>query len=160
MTNATQEDSMKRTFLAASLLAVIASTSYGQSMVAKIPFDFQFGKTFMPAGRYEVNLAGSLTTLRSENGKVSATALSLPDERHSASTQPSLEFQRYGNDYFLSKIWTGNQQKDRALYKSQREKELARNARSSKQEEVALEAASKNSSNALQTKNLASQGSR
>ena len=145
---------MKRTFFAAGLFAVIASTSFGQTLAAQIPFDFQLGKTSMPAGKYFVSKSGLVTTVRSETGKVAAMTMTTPASRYSESTEPSLEFQRYGNEYFLTKIWTGDSQNGRALPKGQREKELARNLTSSKTEQVALGTNGKNTAGTLQTKNV------
>jgi hypothetical protein len=133
-----QEESMKRTFFAAGLFAVLASTSFGQQLVARVPFSFQLGKTSMPAGKYLISESGSVTKVQSASGKPTVMTLTRPASRHSESTTPSLEFQRYGHEYFLTNIWTGDSQTGHALPKGEREKELARNLTSAKTEEVAL----------------------
>jgi hypothetical protein len=145
---------MKRTLFATGLFAVIASLSYGQKMVAEIPFNFELGKTSMPAGTYTVEQSGLLTTVRCQAEKISVMTLTEPTERHRVSAQPSLEFQRYGNEYFLSKIWTGDAQEGHALPKSAKERKLARNADVPKLEEVAL------TTDTLQTKNIAPKADR
>lgn len=57
-----------------------------------------------PAGKDLVLESGSLLTVRSETGKSGMMILTLPAEGRSKASRPSLEFQRYGSDYFLTKI--------------------------------------------------------
>ena len=134
---------MKRLFSAAGLFTVLASTtySYGQTSVAQadIPFPFQAGETTMPAGKYIVRESGDLLTVRSETGKSAIMILTLPAEHRSKASHPSLEFQRYGRDYFLTKIWHGGAQDGRALPVSNRQRELARRATFERTEQVALQ---------------------
>jgi len=134
---------MNRLFYAAGLFTVIASTySFGQTVVAQadIPFNFQMGQTSMPAGTYFVSEAGSLLTIRNAAGKPAAMVLTRPAEHRGKSAKPSLEFDRYGNDYFLANIWTAGSYEGRALPKSKREQELARRVNSGQTEDVALQA--------------------
>ena len=137
---------MKRLFSAAGLFTVLASTtySYGQTSVAQadIPFPFQAGETTMPAGKYIVRESGDLLTVRSETGKSGIMILTLPAEHRSKASHPSLEFQRYGRDYFLTKIWHGGAQDGRALPVSNRQRELARRATFERTEQVALQTGS------------------
>jgi hypothetical protein len=138
---------MKRLFFAAGLFMAAASTySYGQmpaytqTAVAQIPFDFQTGDVFMPAGKYIINQKGDLLTVRGEAGKPSAMLLtSVTSTRRPASGPASLTFTRYDNDYFLAKIWSADSREGRAVPKSKREKELARRLTFTKSDDVALQ---------------------
>ncbi len=56
--------------------------------------------------------------------------------RNSRPGEPRLEFTRYGNTYFLSKIW--NVYGGYSVPKSSREKELARGRIPSKTEDITL----------------------
>jgi hypothetical protein len=122
---------MKRLLFTAGLFAALASPyMYAQTAVAvaNVPFEFRMGKTLMPAGKYTVTDSGGVVTVREESGRKSAVQISLPTERSSVNSQPSLEFNRYGSDYFLSTIWTQGSKEGRALPKSQFEKELISHA--------------------------------
>ncbi len=120
---------MKRLFYAAGLFTLVAATyAHGETPVAQanIPFNFQMGSSIMPAGNYVVSESGSIITVRAVTGKPAAMLLTFPASRAAASPNPSLEFNRYGNDYFLAKVWDGSSQNGRGLSKSKREQELRR----------------------------------
>ena len=122
---------MKRLLLTAGLFAALACPYvYAQTStaVANVPFDFRMGKTLMPAGKYVVKDSGGVVTVREERGLKSSVQITLPTERSQVNTQPSLTFNKYGSDYFLSAIWTPNSHEGRALPKSQLEKELISHA--------------------------------
>jgi hypothetical protein len=138
---------MKRLFLAAGLFTAAASIySYGQTpaytqkAVAQIPFDFQTGDVFMPAGKYIISQAGDLVTVRGETGKPSAMLLTraAPSQRASAGAA-SLTFTRYDNDYFLARIWSADSRDGRTVPKGKREKELARRVSFAKSDDVAVQ---------------------
>jgi hypothetical protein len=119
---------MKRFIYAAGLLTLMACPYlYGQRLdaVANVPFDFQLGETLMPAGKYLLHEAGPLLELRGESGKKNVMCLTLPTSRWALSVDPKLEFNRYGDDYFLATVWSPSSHEGFALRKSKREKELA-----------------------------------
>jgi hypothetical protein len=142
-----KEHEMKRLFFAAGLFTAVASTysygqtpAYSQKAVAQIPFDFQTGDVFMPAGKYIVSQKGHLLTVQGEAGKPSAMLFTSPAPAERQTTGPaSLTFTRYENDYFLTKIWSADSREGRAVPKSKREKELARRLTFTKSDEVALQ---------------------
>jgi hypothetical protein len=142
-----KEHQMKRLFFAAGLFAAFASTySYGQTpaytqkAVAQIPFDFQTGDVFMPAGKYIISQVGDLLTVRGEAGKPSAMLLTaVTPTRRPAAGPASLTFTRYDNDYFLARIWSADSREGRAVPKSKREKELARRMTFAKSDDVAVQ---------------------
>jgi hypothetical protein len=120
---------MKRLPLATALFAALAFASlHAQTidMNAKVPFDFRMGETLMPAGEYVIHHAAGLVALRGQNGvHAAAMNLTLPASRKDAPTKGALEFNRYGDSYFLAKIWAPDSRDGRALIRTKREKELA-----------------------------------
>ena len=98
---------------------------------ATIPFDFIVGKTTLPAGQYTVSALGQRGLIvRSEDGKSAVIVLTMGVQAKSANNQPRLEFNRYGNTYFLSKVWSGYDNEGRAIHKSNQEREIALNQKS------------------------------
>jgi len=131
---------MKRLFYAAGLFTVLASTyAYGQTVTAQVPFDFQTGDTYMPAGKYLISESGNVLTVRAASGKHAAMMLTSPASRPNKASTSSLEFKRYRNDYFLSKIWSADSQEGRAVPRSKRQKELDRSLMFQKAGDIALQ---------------------
>jgi hypothetical protein len=96
---------------------------------AEVPFDFRMGQSIMPAGRYVIQASGALLTVREVSGtRKSAVKLTLPASRASVSSQPKLEFHRYGSDYFLAAVWSQDSHEGRALPTTKLEKELISHA--------------------------------
>jgi hypothetical protein len=128
---------MKQRLFALTLLAGLASGSllaqYSPAD-AKIPFDFALGKTFMPKGEYRITQSSNgVLTIRELGGKHSAMTLTTPARAAApADFQKSgkglLVFQRYGDEYFLSKIWSPYARDGLALPQGPRYKELASKA--------------------------------
>jgi hypothetical protein len=116
--------------------AIAAGQCYAQqtSLKGDIPFAFQVGNTTMPAGEYVIQRGlvddGSLQLIRRTDSSASAIAPTIPVDAKGGESEPVLVFHKYGNSYFLSEIWTGEAQ-GRQLFKSEREKELARESRGS-----------------------------
>jgi hypothetical protein len=95
-------------------------------MHAKVPFDFRMGDTLLPAGEYVIHHAGGLLALRGQDGlHAGAMYLTLPAYRKGPPSKGTLEFTRYGDSYFLAKIWAPDSTDGRALIRTKREKELA-----------------------------------
>jgi hypothetical protein len=118
--------------VAALLLSVVAtSVCYAQqtALTVTIPFAFQAGNQTMPAGEYRVESVltgtGQLQRLRQVNGSAVMIVSTMSVEARNGIPNPELVFNRYGQTYFLSQIWTGGDQ-GRQLFKSNREKEIMR----------------------------------
>jgi hypothetical protein len=116
----------------ALLLSVVATgTCYAQQTVltVKIPFAFQAGNHAMPAGEYRVErlLSGTelVQELRQMDGDAVMTVHTVSVESKTGNQNPELVFNRYGQTYFLSQIWTGGAH-GRKLFKSNYEKSIAR----------------------------------
>jgi hypothetical protein len=112
------------------LFVVAASVCYAQqtALAVTIPFAFQAGNQTMPAGEYRVEslLTGTarVQCLRQVNGAAVMIVSTTPVEARNGYSNPELVFNRYGQTYFLSQIWTGGSQ-GHQLFKSDREKEIA-----------------------------------
>jgi hypothetical protein len=119
---------MRRLVIAVTLFAgFVCSHLNAQTadLTAKVPFNFRVGETSMPAGTYSIHQSGGMLTVRQVGGST-IVALTLPASRRSAPSTPVLEFNRYGDTYFLSKIWATQSTEGRALPKGSQEKEIAR----------------------------------
>ena len=115
---------------AISVAAIVFAAAMGLhaqtiSLKANIPFEFSVGATVMPAGEYDVQHANGAVILRgrSENRK-SVIALSQPAVRKAAEQPATLVFNRYGDQYFLAKIWDPYSPTGRVLGPGKHEKEL------------------------------------
>ena len=119
---------MKRFAFAAGLFVSAACFSLqaqSNGLLATIPFEFRIGDTVMPAGQYRVQQASSVLTLRKQDGDPKgAMLLTSPASRKAKSGENSLEFNRYGDVYFLTHVWNASSGDGRALPKSAMEKEL------------------------------------
>jgi hypothetical protein len=135
-----------RVFLyTAALTAMACVSAHAQTLNARatVPFNFRMGETVMPAGEYRVQQSGGLLTLREETGRKAAMHLTSPASRKAVSPKPSLEFKRYGNEFYLEKVWAGLSHEGQALIPGKREKELAARFRKTEAARVVLEAKSK-----------------
>jgi hypothetical protein len=124
----------KQAFIAFTMMSLFVAaaivTAYAQSdarIVANIPFEFAVGDKVMPAGEYTVrHLSYNCLLIRSGD---SSTALVFSTNRTRAATTPNesvLVFNRYADQYFLSKVWTSGNDIGRELGQSRAERELIR----------------------------------
>ena len=133
---------MKRFHLAVGFFAALACSSLQAQteLQAKIPFEFQMGARTFAAGDYKFQYsAGLLTVYQKDSHQTTAMALMLPVSRAKPPETGLIEFRRYGDDYFLSKIWTPWSPDGGALPKTSREKELARRTPPVRTEAIVLQ---------------------
>ncbi len=125
--------------------AMVCSSVHAQTLEvrANVPFSFRMGEVVMPAGNYRIHEAQGLLTLAEERGKKAATRLTTPTSRKAVSSAPSLEFRRYGNEFYLEKVWAGLSRDGQAVIPGKYEKELAARFRNAETGRVVLEAKSK-----------------
>jgi hypothetical protein len=123
---------MKR-FLMAGLLAGVLSTGLlaqapTTDVRATVPFNFWLAGKLMPAGDYSVAHGASGLIVVRQDGGAKETALFLASQisRPLRDTDGKLEFNRYGDTYFLSKIWLPYNSQGSGVRTSAREKEVAR----------------------------------
>ena len=76
-------------------------------LVANIPFTFQIGPTRMPAGTYVVHQNDGVLTVRQPGASGRTISLmTMPVPRADANQTGLLEFNRYGDTYFLESVWS------------------------------------------------------
>lgn len=124
---------MKRQLLAAGMFAALSYASLlagDATLWADIPFDFVISQTALPAGQYTIAISNGMLVMSTVDGKHTAVTLTSPiatsgfgrEEKHKG----HLRFRQYGNESFLSGVWTGNGPEGYTVPESARQKELAR----------------------------------
>ena len=96
--------------LAAGVKSANGQTS-SHTVTATIPFDFIVGEKRLPAGKYIVTSAtsdGLGLRIQNRTEKPSAFRLSNPVAEKSQKHSPRMVFHRYGQEYFLAQIWSGD----------------------------------------------------
>lgn len=92
------------------LLALLAATSaFGQErMTLYIPFEFSAGTTVMPVGQYKVTQSSELGLVKLEcyDRKVALRLASHPVSSKTARNESKLVFQKWGDSYFLTTVWS------------------------------------------------------
>jgi hypothetical protein len=115
--------------LSIGIALAAASAVYAQNkvMTANVPFGFYMGSSPMAEGSYRVDELshGGVVSLRSIASAKSLTTYNIAGKK--VSEPARLVFHRYGDDYFLAEIWTGDTTAGLGLIPSPREKELAHN---------------------------------
>jgi hypothetical protein len=103
---------MKRrtlSIMAGVALAVAASLpAYAQSdqVKAHVPFAFSVSNSSMPAGDYTLlRLSQSSWIVRNDNVRNAIVTAARPDGTNSDETVAKLVFTKYGEHYFLSRVW-------------------------------------------------------
>jgi hypothetical protein len=123
----------KRALVMAALMALtaMASTRVAQAqelLVVNIPFDFLAGNRKLPAGEYSIKVAGperTLLLLDRQDAAASAFMNTNSVAKTEMQTESKMIFNRYGDRYFLSEVWTAGNSRGRRLLKSARENEMA-----------------------------------
>jgi hypothetical protein len=114
------------------LALVTAWPSLAQSVTtlakAEIPFDFVVGQKTLPAGQYEI-CPGNKTNkdilwIKKADSRATANVVTFGRNIKRQQAGPYLVFNRYGNQYFLSQVWTEFDQVGRQAAKSAQEKEM------------------------------------
>jgi Tfp pilus assembly protein PilW len=125
-------------------LTAMASTRVAQAqelLVVNIPFDFVAGNMTLPAGEYSIKVSAPERTLLLIERKDAAASTFLNTNSVATTeiqTESKLIFNRYGDRYFLSQVWTEGNSRGRQLLKSAREKEMAQIAKIETQGQVTL----------------------
>ena len=78
-------------------------------VIANIPFSFQIGSSYLPAGTYRVQMRGEdMLLIKGESG--SAVMLVVWESGNQPSSNSAIVFHHYGNQYFLREVRAeGNQ---------------------------------------------------
>jgi hypothetical protein len=79
------------------------------AVVANIPFAFQIGSSYLPAGTYRVQMQGNdFLSIKGESG--AAVMLVMWESANKPSSDSAIVFHHYGDQYFLREVRTsGNQ---------------------------------------------------
>ena len=117
---------MRATFGILATLSLAATSLVAQSkplIKVNVPFNFVAGAKTLPAGEYRVQADGpSVVWIRSADYKTTLNLIANSAENEQMNGVAALRFNRYGDRYFLSEIWTGSDV-GRQLPKSRAEKE-------------------------------------
>ena len=125
---------MKRLILATGLFAAIACSglqAQTMNVRASIPFDFRVGTNVLPSGEYFIHYrTDGVLSVAAAQGKHAVQIVTIGGDHPDTPTAGGgiLQFVRYGEDYYLAKVWTSDSNVARALPKSWRETELAKHA--------------------------------
>jgi hypothetical protein len=116
--------------LGVALFATTLAAPFAVKIRAEIPFDFMVGKKRLPKGEYlieSINESGTLTIRHAKKGK----AVTFNTIRHKPTDSPKskLVFNRYGDQYFLARIWDPSTETILKLNKSSAEKRIAKLAK-------------------------------
>lgn len=109
--------------------AVVANAQTARLVISNVPFDFVVGDQTMAAGEYRLTPASAISStliIRSDDTKSSAMRLTNSINPSPEKKNARLVFHRYGNQYFLSEVWTGGEGEGRQLIKSRRERAVQR----------------------------------
>jgi hypothetical protein len=124
---------MKRNLLlfAAALALVVTTVASAQSTKVKVtvPFSFIVNRANLPAGEYlvqSVDVEGKVLAIRNVETNTTNLVIFNSCTSLASPTQTKLIFHRYGERYFLSRIWVAGNTSGHELSHSSREKEVAK----------------------------------
>jgi hypothetical protein len=119
------------TILGTLLLAAVAANAQSpRSQVTSIPFDFVVGQKTLPAGKYVVKpnrgISDSAWLVQSTDGHDTVVISTRSVQASKTPKKTKLVFNKYGDKYFLSQIWTDGSDSGRELIRRKQERELER----------------------------------
>jgi hypothetical protein len=126
-----------------SLCGVLAAPivqAQSDMLLVNIPFEFNVGKAMLPSGEYHIKLSPTTLMIQSKDGHQAAFASTIGVSSPKAEDIGKLVFNRYGTQYFLSKVWGAQNPTGRELLKSRTEIEVAKNMSKPEGEVVAVKA--------------------
>ena len=114
------------------LTAVSVCAQSVRSKVTNISFSFIVGQKTLPAGEYtlEPNRKDShiVWLIQRRDGRTRALFTTMPVRASETQEDAKLIFHKYGDQYFLSQIWSRGENSGRELLMPRLERELAKNA--------------------------------
>jgi hypothetical protein len=127
--------------VAVTMLASTRVASAQDQIKVNVPFEFVAGNKTLPAGEYAVKTVGPTHALILVGG-ANADSSAFLNTQAVIANQPQIEsklvFNRYGDRYFLTQVWTVGNSSGRQLIKSSREKEVALTASIQTESQVIL----------------------
>jgi hypothetical protein len=125
-------------------LTAMAATRVAQAqeaMAVNVPFDFVAGSKTLPAGEYTVKISApthSMILISRKDATTSAFISTNAAVSNMPQSESKLVFNRYGDRYFLSQVWSEGNSQGRQLLKTAREKEIAQTAKIETEGQVTL----------------------
>jgi hypothetical protein len=112
----------------ALLVLVIPAIAQTADLQATVPFAFSVGTQAMPAGNYLLSIDGwgQMWIRPAGVGEAVTAPTNGVGGGFTQDRPPKLVFNRYGNHYFLSEVWTGGTYRGHRLMISSTEREYAR----------------------------------
>lgn len=105
-----------------------AEAQVDRAIEANIPFQFYAGNAKLPAGKYLVRFLDdsnlTMMEITSAGGSTSVLFEVRDTQVNSAPAKSELTFNKYGNDYFLAKLFDGNNPTGSAVVESGYEKRV------------------------------------
>jgi hypothetical protein len=101
---------LRATTILALVMGLAAVSAQAQTFLNRekftVPFEFNVGKTVLPAGEYTVFVENQTIRLRKDDGTANVIALS----QHTVAakqkdSEVKLTFRRYGDRVYLSQVW-------------------------------------------------------
>jgi len=123
------KNQLRRLLVTIGLSAVLGSSLLnaqvsGKIGVSDVPFSFRILDRVLPPGNYTVT-AHSNGLMELWNTDTRQGMMFLSGSQESGKSEPKLVFNCYGDRYFLSQVWLGNEDAGRILSKGHLEKEIA-----------------------------------
>src|SRR5262245_32818454 len=105
--------------------------SLSNRITANVPFDFSIANKKLPAGKYSIvraraNSDDSVLAILDGDGHSKEIRVSIPVSSFEAKNKPTLIFHRYGDQYFLSEVWSAGETTGRQFPRSSAEREILR----------------------------------
>jgi len=115
----------------AFLVLLVPAVAQSVAVQATIPFNFSVGTQAMMAGDYRVSVDGwgQMWISRLRNGGATTAPTNAIGGGQTQDRPPELVFNRYGDHYFLSEVWTGGTYRGHQLMISSTERDYARGAK-------------------------------
>jgi hypothetical protein len=117
---------------ALTIFAGKASAQIDGDLDAEIPFQFHVGTRELPAGKYRIHVLDDsslrVVEITSTDGSTSAIFQVEESEAKSVPAQSELIFNKYGDNYFLSKFYDEGNPSGCELIESRYEKQLSKGA--------------------------------
>ena len=113
-----------------ALTAVSVAAQSERSKITNIPFSFIVGEKTLPAGEYTVEPnrrdSDKVWLVQSRDGRTSALFTTMPVRASETQEKTKFVFHKYGDQYFLSQIWTPGSNSGRELLMPRLKRELTK----------------------------------
>jgi hypothetical protein len=138
---------VKKALALSGLLVLLTfSAALGQSdrqTIIHIPFNFSVGEKAFPAGKYVIGRVwkdkDSVWVIQRKDNVGKAMLLTRPVRANETQQETRLVFHRYGDLYFLSRIWTAGDTTGREIQMSDRERSLDKTLAEKRQDHILID---------------------